>query len=273
MHYVIGRQGPVLLLLHGWMGTWYSWRKVMLPLSERFTVIAPDAREYADSDKPYGGYDGLTVKEDFRQLLKSLGYHRAYVMEYDTGAPVALLYAAHHPEEVTGVSYFDEPLLDYNLDPYLAFSKDNPFVYWWFVFNATEHMPALLWEGKEAQMVDYLINMMVVDQRAITAADKAEYVRGLRSPGGWRAVSACTTTVSRRANRSSSLPGVADSRCPSWHLLVHTEFRALRSSLHPLQQPLKGVGVLENTGHLLAEEAPGKVVSHIVRFAERHPAS
>ena len=42
-HYVIGGQGgteDVVVLLHGWLGTWYSWRKIMLPLAAKYTVIA-----------------------------------------------------------------------------------------------------------------------------------------------------------------------------------------------------------------------------------------
>jgi pimeloyl-ACP methyl ester carboxylesterase len=37
IHYVMGGTGPVLMLIHGWMGTWYSWRKVMPLLANHFT--------------------------------------------------------------------------------------------------------------------------------------------------------------------------------------------------------------------------------------------
>lgn len=80
LHAVVGGRGPALVLLHGWMGSWYSWRKVMPTLAERFTVIVPDARGYGDSAKPAAGYDGLTIKEGLRQLLRALGHSRAFVM-------------------------------------------------------------------------------------------------------------------------------------------------------------------------------------------------
>lgn len=52
---VVGGQGPALLLLHGWMGSWTSWRKAMPALAAHFTVIVPDARGCGDSAKPAAG--------------------------------------------------------------------------------------------------------------------------------------------------------------------------------------------------------------------------
>jgi pimeloyl-ACP methyl ester carboxylesterase len=129
LHAVVGDQVPALVLLHGRMGSWYSWRKVMPTLAERFTVIVPDARGYGDSAKPAAGYDGLTIKEDLRQLPRALGHSRAFAMGHDMGASAALPWAAHHPDEVMGVGCSDEPLLGVNLDRFTAFRADNPFVY------------------------------------------------------------------------------------------------------------------------------------------------
>jgi pimeloyl-ACP methyl ester carboxylesterase len=271
LHYVIGGSGPVMLLLHGWMGSWYSWRKLMPKLAEQYTVVVPDARGYGDSGKPYAGYDGLTVKDDFRGLLQSLGHQKAFVIGHDMGAPVALLYAAHHPDEVLGVGYLDEPLLGYNLDRFTAFSKDNPFVYWWFAFNATEHIAAMLWQGKESQMVDHMINSMVVDQRCITADDKAEYVRGLVSPGGlhgsfgWYRDSLKTSEQIVQATRGRSLQvPVLALNGQFGHPGVLEQFEGLAASVEG--------GVIPYCGHLLAEEQPQAVLEHLLSFGKRHGA-
>lgn len=184
IHYLMGGTGPALVLIHGWMGSWYSWRKVMPLLAQSFTVIVPDCRGYGDSHKPYAGYDGRTIKNELREMVQSLGIEKLTVVGHDMGALVALLYAAEHRDEVTGLGYFDEPLVGYNLDRFTAFTPENPFVYWWFPFNSQPHVPALLWEGKEAQMVDFFLTAMIGDPRAISPEDKAEYVRGLKSPGG-----------------------------------------------------------------------------------------
>ncbi len=35
---------PPILLVHGWPQNWWTWRKVIPALTERFRVIAPDLR-------------------------------------------------------------------------------------------------------------------------------------------------------------------------------------------------------------------------------------
>jgi pimeloyl-ACP methyl ester carboxylesterase len=44
--------GPPLLLLHGGYGSWLHWVRNVLPLSERFTVIAPDLPGLGESATP-----------------------------------------------------------------------------------------------------------------------------------------------------------------------------------------------------------------------------
>jgi pimeloyl-ACP methyl ester carboxylesterase len=269
LHAVVGGQGPALVLLHGWMGSWYSWRKVMPALAEHFTVIVPDARGYGDSAKPAAGYDGLTIKEDLRQLVHALGHRQAFVMGHDMGAPVAMLYAAHHPDEVIGVGYFDEPLLGFNLDRFTAFRADNPFVYWWFAFNATEHVAAMLWEGKEARMVDYMLTSMVADPRSLTAEDKAEYVRGLLSPGGlhgsfgWYRDSLKTSQqlVDALQGKTLAVPVLALNG-QFGHPGVKEQFDGLATTVEGATIP--------GAGHLLAEEQPAAVAEHVIAFAARH---
>ena len=55
MHYVIAGSGYPLVFLHGWPQSWYEWRKIIPPLAEQFTVIAPDLRGLGDSDRPMAG--------------------------------------------------------------------------------------------------------------------------------------------------------------------------------------------------------------------------
>jgi pimeloyl-ACP methyl ester carboxylesterase len=261
IHYRIAGSGPPLLLIHGWMGTSYSWRKLMPLLADRFTVIAPDCRGYGDSHKPYSGYDGRLIKDELRAVVQSLGMSKVYVVGHDMGALVALLYAAEHREEVLSLGYFDEPLVGYNLDQFTAFTADNPFVYWWFSFNSQPHIPALLWEGKEAQMVDYFLTAMIGDPSAINDADKAEYVRTLKSPGGlhgsfgWYRDSLVTSAQIREATATKIT-------CPV--LAMNGQFG------HPgvtEQMSLVATNVVGHTipycGHMLAEEYPDQVASAI----------
>lgn len=269
LHVAVGGRGPALLLLHGWLGSWTSWRKVMPALAEHFTVVVPDARGYGDSAKPDAGYDGLTIKEDMRQLLHALGHRQAFVMGHDMGAPVALLFAAHHPDEVLGVGYFDEPLLGFNLDRFTAFRADNPFVYWWFAFNATPHVAAMLWEGKEERMVDHLLTAMVADPRCISAADKAEIVRGLRTPGGLHGSFGWYRDSLRTGQQTVEALSVGVLQVPLLALNGQYGHPGVREQFGGLVATVEGT-TIANCGHLIAEEQSEAVTAEIIAFGRRH---
>src|SRR5919202_4459414 len=66
MHYVTAGQGEPLLLLHGTPKTHYYWYKLIPLLTEHFTVVAPDLRGFADTDRPTPeeGYDSRTNADD-----------------------------------------------------------------------------------------------------------------------------------------------------------------------------------------------------------------
>ena len=55
LHAVTGGDGPPVLLIHGWPGSWYYWRLVMPALARDFQVIAVDQRGIGLSGQAGGG--------------------------------------------------------------------------------------------------------------------------------------------------------------------------------------------------------------------------
>ena len=258
--------GPPLLLVHGWMGSAYSWRRLIPLLAPHFTVIAPDCRGYGDSHKPYDGYDGRSVKNELREMMHGLGLASPVVVGHDMGALPALLYAAEHPDEVAGLAYLDEPLPGYNLDRFTRFEADNPFVYWWFSFNAQPHVPAMMWAGREAEMVDYFLSMMVADPSSITSADKAEYARQLRQPGALHGSFGPYRDVLKTAGQ---IREATAARLTLPVLALNGQFGhpGVTEQMMLVAEDVTGA-TIPNCGHLLAEEAPQAVADALVaRFA------
>jgi hypothetical protein len=83
LHYVTAGHGPPLVLLHGFLGTWWAWRRVIPWLAQDYRVIAVDMRGYGDSDKPVRaddpgfGYDSRNLAEDLHPGLVSCGRARS----------------------------------------------------------------------------------------------------------------------------------------------------------------------------------------------------
>ena len=102
LHYVEAgpREGPLVVMLHGFPDFWYSWRHQMPFLAQRgFRVVAPDMRGYNLSDKPpgVGAYRIQKVVRDVKELVGQLGAERAHVVGHDWGAVVGWYFAMAHP--------------------------------------------------------------------------------------------------------------------------------------------------------------------------------
>src|SRR5688500_9512068 len=75
-----GERGrPLVLCLHGFPESWYSWRHQLGALADRFFVAAPDLRGYGTTDKParVRDYDLDPLARDAAELVAALGYDRA----------------------------------------------------------------------------------------------------------------------------------------------------------------------------------------------------
>ena len=81
---------PLIVMLHGFPESWFSWRHQFAPLAAAgYHVVAPDMRGYGDSDKPadIGAYNQIEVVNDIKGLVAALGYETAIVLGHDWGGP------------------------------------------------------------------------------------------------------------------------------------------------------------------------------------------
>ncbi len=106
MHIAEQGAGPLVLLLHGFPESWYSWRHQMRALADGgYRAVAPDMRGYGQTDRPSDvrDYTHLHFAGDVIGLLDALGEERAVVVGHDWGAPVAWNTALFRPDRVRGV--------------------------------------------------------------------------------------------------------------------------------------------------------------------------
>ena len=105
-------EGPLVLMLHGFPESWYSWRQQIPAVAGAgFHAVAPDMRGYGKSDKPddIATYNQVEVTNDIVGLISALGYETAIVFGHDWGAPTAWSCALHHPDKVTAVGVLSVP--------------------------------------------------------------------------------------------------------------------------------------------------------------------
>ena len=119
-------EGPLVLMLHGFPESWYSWRHQFSALAEAgYHAVAPDMRGYGDSDKPFEieAYNQVEVVNDIIGLIPALGYETAVVLGHDWGAPTAWSCALNHPDKVSAVGALSVPFRPRGDSPPLATLK------------------------------------------------------------------------------------------------------------------------------------------------------
>jgi pimeloyl-ACP methyl ester carboxylesterase len=90
--------GPVLLLVHGMAGSSATWNRVIPPLAERFTIVAPDLLGHGESAKPRGEYSLGAHANILRDVLNALGHDQATFVGQSLGGGVAMQMAYQFPE-------------------------------------------------------------------------------------------------------------------------------------------------------------------------------
>lgn len=99
IHYATVGSGPLVVMIHGFPDYWYTWRKQMEGLSDRFQVVAIDQRGYNLSDKPAGvaNYDMRLLVGDVIAVIRHLGQQKAIIVGHDWGGAVSWQLAMNAP--------------------------------------------------------------------------------------------------------------------------------------------------------------------------------
>ena len=105
--------GPLVILVHGFPESWYSWRHQIEALSRAgYRVAAPDVRGYGGSDRPHDveAYDMESLTGDIAGLAEALSPdEQAVVVGHDWGAPIAWNTARLHADRFRAVAGLSVP--------------------------------------------------------------------------------------------------------------------------------------------------------------------
>jgi pimeloyl-ACP methyl ester carboxylesterase len=267
MHYLRAGEGPPLFLLHGWPQTSHCWHKVLGPLAETHTVIAPDLRGYGRTDKPKTGYDKRTMAADVAALAEHLGFERTAVVGHDRGGRVGHRWALDRPDQVERLAVLDiapTRAMWQRLDTGIAKA------YWHWLFHLQPDLPEILAGQNIAAYLGYFFERWTYQRHALDADAVAEYVRAFSQPGALRA---------GFDDYRASFPDDAeldDADFAAGKRLIQPVLalwgaNGLLGTLptleiwHEYANDVTGAALAE-CGHFLPEEQPAEVVSHLRKF-------
>jgi pimeloyl-ACP methyl ester carboxylesterase len=112
MHYAEQGSGPLVVLVHGFPESWYSWRHQLPALAAAgFHVVAPDMRGYGQTEVPpeIASYTIMHLVGDVTGLVEALGERQAIIVGHDWGANVAWNAALLRPDMFRAVAALSVP--------------------------------------------------------------------------------------------------------------------------------------------------------------------
>ncbi|MFF7379169.1 alpha/beta hydrolase [Streptomyces massasporeus] len=112
LHLVEQGAGPLVLLVHGFPESWYSWRRQLPALAAAgYRAVAIDVRGYGRSSRPEAtdAYRMLDLVEDNVAVVRALGEESAVVVGHDWGSNIAAASALLHSEVFHAVGLLSVP--------------------------------------------------------------------------------------------------------------------------------------------------------------------
>ena len=108
-------EGPLVLMVHGFPESWYSWRHQIGPIAGAgFRAAAMDVRGYGGSSRPLEieAYDMQSLTSDIAEVIQRMSPHQpAVLIGHDWGAPQVWNTALAHPALVRAVAGLSVPYL------------------------------------------------------------------------------------------------------------------------------------------------------------------
>ncbi|MBT2411581.1 alpha/beta hydrolase [Streptomyces sp. ISL-12] len=112
VHLVEQGTGPLVLLVHGFPESWYSWRRQLPALAAAgYRAVALDVRGYGRSSRPAepAAYRMLDLVADNVAVVEALGEREAVVVGHDWGATIAATSALLRPDVFRAVGLLSVP--------------------------------------------------------------------------------------------------------------------------------------------------------------------
>ncbi|HLF76192.1 MAG TPA: alpha/beta fold hydrolase [Dehalococcoidia bacterium] len=102
--YAVAGAGPPLVFIPGWVShlehSWSSTQQALQPLAARFRLVRYDKRGTGLSDRTIVDFSLAARIADFEAMVDHLALERFSIFATSAGGPIAMSYAATHPDRV-----------------------------------------------------------------------------------------------------------------------------------------------------------------------------
>lgn len=271
INYVIGGDGPPVLLLRGYPQTHAMWHHVAPRLAADHTVIAADLRGYGDSAKPAPGdatYAKRAMAADQHGLMAALGHDTFDLVGHDRGARVGHRLALDFPAAVRRLAVLDI-VPTHHVFTHVDRAMATAYYHWFFLTQAGGLPERLIGADPEFWLTTFSSGLRdgttPFDPRA-----QAEYVRCFSDPATI-AASCADYRAAAGIDMTHDQEDVTAGRkvdCPTLVLWGANGFVGRHYEVLNVWRTYAthAEGAAVPAGHFVAEEAPDETTAALLRF-------
>ena len=299
--------GPLVLLLHGWPESWYSWRHQLAALANGgYRAVAPDLRGYGGSDRPplLESYDIVDLTDDVIGLLDALGEKRCVLVGHDWGALVAWYSVLLYPDRFTGLVAMSVPHSEArgNRPPTEAMGEQFGESFFYMLYFQEPGVAEAEFDAEPRALLSRLLTSPGTPREPATISDSRASAGGLIGRIGapterpsWLREGDLEYMVAdlvrsgfrgglnyyRNIDRNWQFtPGLVGHTVPVPTLFLAGEqdlvirgqsAASLESMMRPVAPRLQGVHLIPDTGHWVQQERPGQVNTLLLDFLSTLP--
>ncbi|MEM9912594.1 MAG: alpha/beta hydrolase, partial [Pseudomonadota bacterium] len=267
-----------LILLHGNPQTHMMWHAIAPDLARHFKVYCPDIRGYGVSPKPLksadsAAYSKRAMATDIIELMDHFGHETFAVVAHDRGARVAHRMALDHPERVERLALLDiVPTIEHLERTDMEFARAYPH---WFYLAMPAPFPEEMIGANPEEWLRHHCGRPTPPHKLFHPEALADYLSCIRDPRVVMGICEdyrAAFGVDMEHDRHTRALG-KKIECPLLVLwgetgIIHRLYDPIRIWREYCSFDVKG-HVIEGTGHYLAEEAPAKVLAHLLPFLGR----
>ncbi len=253
--------GPNLLLLHGWTGNSFHWRRMLPALAERHHVIAPDLPGAGLSDKPRIDYTIPEYLRYIREFVKAIGFRPFALVGTSFGGFLSTRYCLQYPEDVRALILLNS-------------SGIRARMHWVFRLCTVPVLqyavPYVLMAPRELKC---WLTARVYPRRQVhkqLLKDYRQTTLTLRSRAGLRAAIRGFVSVTELDLVDDRLPEI---RCPTLICWGEQDTALPKKMAEVFHRGIRGsrLRMIPGCGHNIPEERPAEVLDEMERFLRDLP--
>ncbi|WP_027684223.1 alpha/beta fold hydrolase [Rhizobium leguminosarum] len=261
LHYIKSGSGPVVLSMHGWPENSREYLPIIKQLGGKYTFISPDLRGFADSDKPFGGYEPKTMAQDMIELMDAEGVERFHILSHDLGGPASVALAYLAGDRAISLSTIETPFFGLDYPGYV----DPRVTYWHLNFHMNMDIARFLIEGREERYLKHFFRDFAYNPTGMPEEEVQAYAAQMMQPGNLRS----------SLNLYGYIPQMADDTADLTKIKLKVPMLAYGGrvsfgehcfeSAKAIAESAKG-GVIEECGHWVFQEKTDFICGELKKF-------